>query len=178
MSITDYLINAALILLVLRQVRESKLGWLSLALPLVLVAGFGLYYLRSVPTGGNDLMLEFGLAATGALLGVACGFVTYLRRDSHGAVLVRAGVLAAALWIVGIGSRIAFAQYAEHGGGASIYRFSVEHSITSTQAWVAGLILMAFAEVLTRLVTIRWRAYRLPKVTAPAAEHQADLVNA
>ena len=158
--------------------RESKLGWLTLALPLVMVTGFGLYYLRSVPTGGNDLVLEIGLLAVGALLGVACGFATHLRRDAHGAVLVRAGVLAAVLWVAGVGSRIAFAQYAAHGGGASIYRFSVEHSITSSQAWVAGLILMAFAEVLARLVTIRVRAYRLPKAAVPATQRQAELVNA
>ena len=40
-----------------------------------------------------------------------------------------------------------------------------------------SVILMAFAEVLARLVTIRWRAYRLPKA-ALAAERQTDLVNA
>ncbi|HEY1488484.1 MAG TPA: hypothetical protein VGF84_20405 [Micromonosporaceae bacterium] len=121
MSTTDYIVNGALILLVLRQVRESRLGWLTLVLPVVMVTGFGIYYLRSIPTGGNDLALEIVLAGFGALLGVLCGLATHMRRDSAGTVLIRAGWLAALLWVAGVGCRIAFAQVAEHGGGAAIY---------------------------------------------------------
>ncbi|HEY2794230.1 MAG TPA: hypothetical protein VGJ28_17830 [Micromonosporaceae bacterium] len=173
MSTTDYIVNAALILLVLRQVRESKFSWFTLVLPVVLVTGFGIYYLRSVPTGGNDLVLEIGLATAGALLGVACGLATRMRRDNVGAVLTRAGILAAVLWVAGVGARIAFSQFAEHGGGASIYRFSAAHSITSMQAWVAALILMSFAEVMARLVTMWLRARRLPQ---PVVATRRELV--
>jgi hypothetical protein len=177
MSTTDYLVNAALILLVLRQVRESKLNWFSLVLPLVLVTGFGIYYLRSIPTGGNDLALETSLATFGVLLGVLCGLATHMRRNAVGTVLIRAGWLAALLWVAGVGCRIAFAQVAEHGGGAAIYRFSAAHSITSMNAWIAALIMMAFAEVLARLVTMWVRARRVSNPTITAVPG-TDLIHA
>ncbi|HEY1488485.1 MAG TPA: hypothetical protein VGF84_20410 [Micromonosporaceae bacterium] len=44
-------------------------------------------------------------------------------------------------------------------------------------AWVAALIMMAFAEVLARLVTMRLRAHRLPQ-PAPAMAARPELVNA
>jgi hypothetical protein len=95
MSTTDYLINALLVLLVLRQIRENRLGLLSLVLPVVLVAAAAAYYLRSVPTAGNDIALDVTLAAIGAALGAGCAVVTHMRRGADGAVLARAGWLAA-----------------------------------------------------------------------------------
>jgi hypothetical protein len=38
--------------------------------------------------------------------------------------------------------------------------FSIAHDITSQNAWVAGLVLMALAEVIGRLVVLRIRAAR------------------
>jgi hypothetical protein len=70
---TGYIINAILVLLVLRQIRESRLDLISLVLPVVLVAGAAAYYLRSVPTAGNDVTLDLTLAAAGAVLGIGCG---------------------------------------------------------------------------------------------------------
>jgi hypothetical protein len=51
-----------------------------------------------------------------------------------------------------------FSLYAEHGGGGSIERFSASHHITSIEAWVAGLILMALAEVLSRSAVLAARS--------------------
>jgi len=67
--------------------------------------------------------------------------------------------VAGGLWIVGVGSRLAFELYATHGGGASIAHFSASHGITSVDAWGTALILMAFAEVLGRTAVLAWRAY-------------------
>jgi hypothetical protein len=161
-SATDYIINAILVLLVLRQIRENRLDLVSLVLPVVLVAGAAAYYLRSIPTQGNDLALDLTLGAIGAALGIGCALATRMRRGGDGVALARAGWLAAVLWIVGIGCRMGFAFASDHGAGPSIARFSVAHSITSSQAWVAALVLMALAEVIARLVTMRVRARRLP----------------
>jgi hypothetical protein len=169
-SATDYIINAILILLVLRQIRESRLGITSLVLPVVLVGAAAAYYLRSIPTAGNDIALDLTLGAVGAILGIACGLTTRLRRDETGVVLARAGVAAAILWIAGIGSRTAFALCSSHGGGAAIERFSIAHDITSAQAWVAALVLMALAEVIARLATIRLRAHQLPRAQVSTAQ--------
>jgi hypothetical protein len=83
---------------------------------------------------------------------------SYLHPQANGSFLAKAGFVAAALWIVGVGSRLAFELYATHGGGASIAHFSATHSITSAEAWTSALILMAFAEVLSRTGVLAWRA--------------------
>ena len=66
MNATGYIINAILVLLVLRQIRESRLDLISLVLPVALVAGAAAYYLRAVPAAGNYIALDLTLAATGA----------------------------------------------------------------------------------------------------------------
>jgi hypothetical protein len=170
-SATDYIINAILVLLVLRQIRENRLDLVSLVLPVVLVGAAAAYYLHSVPTAGNDIALDLTLAAAGAILGVACALTTRMRRGADGVALARAGVAAAILWIVGIGARTGFALYSSHGGGPAIARFSIAHDITSSAAWVAALVMMALAEVIARLVTLRVRAMRLPAAQVnPRAE--------
>jgi hypothetical protein len=169
MNATDYLINAVLVLLVLRQVRETRLSWQILLLPVLIVIGAACYYLRSVPTAGNDLLLEVTLAAVGAALGGLCALFTHLRRGADGTPLSRAGWVAAILWVVGIGARMGFAYAAGHGAAPAIGRFSVGHSITSVDAWVAALFLMALAEVVTRLAVLWVRSRRLPAAAIAVA---------
>ena len=50
---------------------------------------------------------------------------------------------------------------------SAIARFSVAHHITGSAAWVAALVMMALADVLTRLAVIYLRGRRL--AAAPAA---------
>jgi uncharacterized membrane protein YqaE (UPF0057 family) len=73
MTTTDYIINIALIALVILQVRGSRLDMRTLIRPVVLVAAAAVYYLRGFPTGGNDLLLYVILGGIGLILGVACG---------------------------------------------------------------------------------------------------------
>jgi hypothetical protein len=173
MNATDYAVNAVLVLLVLRQIRETRLTWQILLLPVLIVIGAACYYLRSVPTAGNDVVLDLTLAAVGATLGGLCALFTHLRRGADGTPRSRAGWVAAILWVVGIGARLGFAYAAGHGSGPAIERFSVGHSITSVDAWVAALFLMALAEVVTRLAVLWIRSCRLPVATAAAAAVRA-----
>src|SRR3984957_2447749 len=166
MNAADYLINAVLGLLVLRQIRETRLTWQILLLPVLIVIGAACYYLRSVPTAGNGLLLDVTLAAAGATLGGLCALFTHLRRGADGTPLSRAGWAAAILWVVGIGARMGFAWATTHGAGPAIERFSIGHSITTVDAWVAALFLMALAEVVTRVGV---RAPRPPPPPAPTA---------
>jgi hypothetical protein len=160
-SATDYIVNAVLVLLVLRQIRERRLDLASLVLPIVLVGAAAAYYLHSVPMAGNDIALDLTLAAVGAILGLACALSTRMRRGADGVALARAGVAAAILWVAGIGARMGFAVYSSHGGAPAIARFSISHNITSPAAWVAALVMMALAEVIARTLTLRVRASRL-----------------
>ena len=166
MNATDYLINAALVLLVLRQIREMRLSWQILVLPVLIVIGAAAYYLRSVPLAGNDVVLYVALGAVGATLGGLCGLATHLRRDAEDRVLARAGWIAAILW--GVGARMGFAWASTHGAGPAIERFSIGHSITSVNAWVAALFRMAIAEVVVRLAVMGLRGNRLAAAAAVA----------
>ena len=164
MNTTEYIINAILVLLVLRQIRERRLDLMSFVLPVALVGVAAMQFLHTIPSGGNDLVLIVSLAAVGALLGGLCGVFTHVRSGADGVALARAGWLAGALWIGGIGSRIAFSLLSEHGFGSSIAHFSVAHHITSSAAWTAAFVLMALCEVLARTATL---AIRSREVTRP-----------
>ena len=71
------------------------------------------------------------------------------------------------MWVAGVGARMAFAFAATHGAGPAIGRFSIAHQITGSGAWVAALVMMALADVLTRLAVVWMRGRRL--AAAPAA---------
>jgi hypothetical protein len=167
MTITDYLLTAALVLVIVRQLRGRRLAGPSLYLPLAIAGYATAEYLHGIPTSGNDLALVASCLLGGLALGVACGLVTLVYRDATGVAFARATALAAALWVVGISGRLAFAYYAEHGGGRSIAHFSIAHAI-SPKAWPTALILMALAEVLSRTAVLIVRSRRLALAAAPA----------
>jgi hypothetical protein len=160
MTSTDYLIDIVLLGLVLLQVRERRMDARSLLIPVVLVAFTASRYLKSFPTAGHDVLLDVVLAAIGLVIGTACAATTRVWMGADGTARSKAGAAAAALWVLGIGSRMAFQEYAAHGGAGAIARFSAHHQITSSQAWVTALVLMALAEVTARLVLLRVRAFQ------------------
>ncbi|MBT0770891.1 hypothetical protein KIH74_18270 [Kineosporia sp. J2-2] len=166
MTTTEWITDLALLLIVFRQLRESRLDAMSFLLPLGIIGFVAHRYLTTVPTDGNDLALVGTLVAVGAALGVGGGLCTRVRAVGEH-VLVKAGAVAAVLWVLGMGARMTFQLWSEHGGAGTIARFSVTHDITSAQAWVAAFVLMALTEVVTRLATIFVRA-RLVR-QAPAA---------
>jgi hypothetical protein len=159
MTIYDYLLNAALLLVVVRQIRGRRLTGAALYVPIAVTAYAAYEYLR-IPTVGNDLVLVVLGAGAGLLLGVLCGLCTLVYPDRDGIPYARATGAAAALWIVGIGSRLVFALWAEHGGGPALAHFSVTHELTPA-AWVSGFVLMAIVEAAARTAVLLVRARRL-----------------
>lgn len=172
MNINVYVINAILVLLVIRQIREHPLDLRSMAIPVIVVGAAAVLFLHSVPLGGNDVLLELTCVLAGAVMGAVGGFATYLRRGADSRPMGRAGWLAASMWVGGVGARLAFAVAANNGAGPAIARFSVANHITGSTAWIAALIMMALADVLTRLVIIYLRGRRL---TANAAASAAPI---
>jgi hypothetical protein len=167
MTTTDYLLSAALVLVILRQVRGRRLAGAGLYLPLA-IAGYAAFeYLHGIPTAGNDLTLVAACLMTGLTLGVLCGLATLVYRGSDGAAYARATAIAVLLWIAGISGRLAFAYYAEHGGGRSVAEFSMHHALTP-RVWPAALILMALAEVASRTVVLVVRSRRVDPLAAAA----------
>ena len=176
MNINVYVINAILVLMVIRQIREHPLDPRSLAVPVLAVGAAAVLFLHSVPLGGNDIALELACVLAGAAMGAIGGFATHLRRGADGRPMGRAGWLAASMWIGGVGARLAFAVAANNGAGPAIARFSVANHITGSAAWIAALIMMALADVLTRLVIIYLRGRRLaPSSTAPVTPIAGDV---
>ena len=168
-----YLINALLVLLVIRQIREHPLDARSLATPVLAVGAAAVMFLHAVPAGGSDLALEAAGVAAGAAMGATGGLATRLRLGADGRPLGRAGALAAGMWIAGVGARMVFYFAATHGAGPAIARFSIAHHITGSAAWTAALVMMALADVLTRLAVVWIRGRRLtatgtPVTAAPA----------
>ena len=161
-----YIVNAILVLLVIRQIREHRMGLRGLAGPVLAVGAAAVFFLRSVPAGGNDLLLYLACVAAGAVMGCLSGLFTHLRRDRDGLVLGHAGWVSASLWVTGVGARMAFVFAATHGLGPAIGRFSVAHHITSKEAWAAALVMMALADVLTRLTVLFVRSRRLAAIPA------------
>ena len=161
MTFTDYLLDSALVLLVLFQIKERKLTTKALVRPLVIVGIAVLNYLHGIPTAGNDLVLLVVLALLGLLIGVASGQAVMMRRDRDGDVLARAGWISGFFWVLGMGSRFAFAYWSSHGGMDSIGRFSVHHSISGGEAWTVALLAMAVFEVLGRTLVMAARRREL-----------------
>ncbi|MFB7408353.1 hypothetical protein ACFCZ2_14325 [Streptomyces sp. NPDC056202] len=158
MTATEWITDAALILVVFRQLREGRLDRRTFLLPLAIVAFVAYSYLDTIPTGGNDLVLIAALMAIGAVLGIAGGVYTRIRA-LDGQLLIKAGAVSAILWVVGMGARMGFQVWVEHAGGADdVARFSLTHHITGQQAWVAAFVLMALTEVVTRVATIYVRS--------------------
>jgi len=153
MTTSDWILDLALILVVLRQMRWGRIDLVFVAVPIGIVSFVAYKYLNPIPTGGNDMLLIAVFAAIGTILGITGGLATHVRvEEAH--TFVRAGFTAASLWVLGMGARLAFAVWTAHSGGPTIARFSAQHHITSAQAWVSAMILMVLCEVGTRIATI------------------------
>lgn len=167
MTIFDYLLNIGLISLVVLQMRGRALDRRGLVLPLVLVGWAASKYLHGIPTAGNDLVMVVGGTLLGATLGIASAFLTRVTVRPDGVPFAKATGWAGVLWVVGIGSRMGFSLYAQHGGQAAIGRFSVAHHITPA-GWVTALVLMSFAEVISRTLLLWVRSRQLAGPISPA----------
>lgn len=170
MSPSTYIIDSALVLIVLLQVKERTLTSRQLIRPLVILAIAVATYLHGIPSQGNDLGLAGVLAVTGGVIGIASGATVIMRRRPDGTTTFRSGWASGAFWVLGMGSRFGFAYWSSHGGVSSIASFSASHHITSAEAWTVALLAMAIFEVVGRtlVMAMRWKGSGLV-ATVPAS---------
>lgn len=162
MSPTDYIIDSALVLLVVVQMKERVLTNRTLLRPLIILGVAVAGYFQSFPTQGNDIPLIIAISGIGAALGVLSGVSVLMRPNGAGEVTARAGVASAAFWVLGMGSRFAFAVWAASAAGAlQIGSFSAAHHITGGTAWTDALLGMAVCEVLGRTLVMVLRRVAL-----------------
>ena len=159
MTISEYILNIALVGVVALQIRGHRITAARMLFPVVVTLWVASQVLHAVPTAGDDVLLEAVLGLAGLGLGVAAGFATSVRRDGAGA-FAKAGPVAAVLWVFGVGARVAFSLWVTHGGRPAIESFSAIHHITSGAAWACAFILMALAEVVSRTAVLYLRAAR------------------
>lgn len=160
MSLIQYLLNAALLVLVLgtnlgRRVATPR----RLLFPVALVAVAAMVLLRSVPTAGNDVQLELAGVAAGVAAGALAGTVMSVERVGARAWTV-AGVTYASIWVVAIGGRMLFAAAATGPFATGIGLYSMRHQITGADAWTAAFVLMALTMVLTRVAVTTLKLHR------------------
>ncbi len=167
MTTTDYILDTALVLLVLIQIAERRLTTKALVRPMVILAIAVANYFHGIPTAGNDLVLIGAVALIGLLIGVASGQAVLMRRGEDGEVLARSGWASGFFWVLGMGSRFAFAVWISHGGAATVGQFSAQHSITSAEAWTVALLAMAVLEVTGRTLVMAARRRQLQAVPVP-----------
>src|SRR6266516_3403892 len=113
MTTSEYLLNAAFVLLVLRQARERELDRRSVIVPLVLMFFVGSQYLHALPPAGNDLLLIVGLGAGMAFaFAIGHGFGPAVRSFSiaHRIGAAAWPVALVLLALIEVGSRIAVVQ--------------------------------------------------------------------
>jgi hypothetical protein len=174
MTTAEWILNCTLLgWVLLRNLGTRPVTRSTYLVPLAVVAVAAGIYLRSIPTAGNDVLLELAGVGAGAVFGLAAAVCTRMTRDASGRLLARAGAAFAAVWIIAIGGRIAFAELATHSWGPAVARFSIAHQITGADAWRTAFVLMALVMVLTRVAAtaVTARRSRLRPVTdipAPA----------
>ena len=155
MSTAQYALNLGLLAYILiSNVGTHEVTRRRLLLPVVLVAVAGAVFLNDPPTAGNDVRLELAGLAAGVGFGLLAGLLVRVRQVG-GRVVMSAGAAYAALWVLVIGGRMAFAYGADHWFTQQIGLFSYHHAITGADAWTAAFVSMALAMVLTR-VLVTW----------------------
>ncbi len=168
MSTTQWILSIVLLAwALLRNVGTREVTRATYLVPIALVVVAAGFFLLPLPTAGNDLDLVVAFGAVGVLFGLAASAVTRLgHRD--GRLVATAGAGFASLWLVMIGGRVAFAEWANGSGARAVGTFSMDHAITGADAWTAALVVMALGMVLARTVALALRARRISTQPAPA----------
>jgi hypothetical protein len=168
MSPSDYILDSALVLLVIIQMKERVLTNRALLRPVIILAIAVASFFSTFPTAGNDLPAILAVSGLGAALGLLSGITVIMRRNSEGQVTARAGLVSAAFWVLGMGARFAFAVWASSASGAlHIGTFAVAHHLTDIpQTITVALLGMAVCEVLGRTAVLVTRRSQLRASTS------------
>ena len=141
------------------------------------IAVLVLKYVRGMPTTGHDALLEAVCAGIGVLFGLGMLASTAVERDeSTGQVWVRAGVAYLVLWVVMLGSRIAFAYSATGFGRSEIGRFFATNHITGA-AITPAFVLMTVGSLVVVTLGLALRAEMLPGGTVRPSDTNSAVGN-
>lgn len=169
------LVAAVFVAVVLTRLGEHRYTRRQRILTVAVVALLLAKYVRGMPTGGNDLALELGCVAVGALFGVGMLAATSVRRDdTSGQVWVRAGFAYVVLWVIMLGTRVAFAYSATGWARSDIGRFFATNHISST-AVTPAFVLMTIGSLVVVAIGIAVRASQVGASISPAGRPSAGV---
>jgi len=165
----EFLIAAVVIVSVVLQFGERPLNWFRVGLPLLIVTGFAVYYLKAIPTSGGDGWFTLGGLLVGLATGIVASALMGIRRE-NGRLIVSAGIAYVAFWVVVFGARLAFAVIATNSPDTlrQLFIWSYEHGITEL-GWTAAFFAQAIAMVGLRTVLVAARALVMQRQLAPVA---------
>jgi hypothetical protein len=144
----DVILSLAILGVVLESdLGRKKIGWFRIARPVIVAAAIVPVFFTTLPTSGNDLLLQGVGALLGILLGliavspafVAVGFDPSFQgwwartRSQAGrpAAITFAGTRYAAIWIAMTAARLAFAWASQHVFPHALGQFLVNHQLSS-----------------------------------------------
>ena len=125
-------------------------------------------FIRSFPTGGNDIPLQLAGIGAGVLAGIIAAQFLAVERTSDGRVMTRGGVGYATVWTVLSAARVVFAYGAEHWFAEDLVWFSIEHGISGPDTYANAFLFMALSMVLARSGVMLVRARRTASVEVRA----------
>lgn len=127
-------------------------------------------YVRGMPTAGNDGLLEGICAGIGVLFGLGMLAATAVERDeTNGQVWVRAGLAYLGLWVVMLGSRIAFAYSATGFGRSEIGHFFATNHLNGS-AITPAFVLMTVGSLVVVTLGLAVRTSILSGGALPPSE--------
>ena len=157
--------------IIITQVGRHPVTLRRFLLPLAIAGGVAYHYLQGVPAIGGTLDFEIALSLVGIALGVLAASMIQVERDVQtGRLVLQAGFMYAALWVIVFGGRLAFAWAATHIWTQQVMQFSLDHGITGSAAWTDAFVLMAVSMVLTRTLVVGARTLAAARLsTIPTA---------
>ena len=152
---TELLIAVAIIGSMVLQFGEHRVTWHRLLAPVAIVIGFAVFYLKAIPTSGNDGLFTLVGVTLGIVLGALAAALMRVGRDTSGRRVTKAGLAYVSLWTVVFGGRLAFALVATNSPETlrQLFIWTYQHGITQT-GWTAFLMLQAIAMVGLRTVVV------------------------
>src|SRR6201994_109481 len=175
MSTNVVILQLALLGVVLESdLGRKKVGWFRVLRPVIAVVLIVPFFLTSLPTGRNDLLLQGAGALAGVVLGLACmgpWFVKigydpawrsriFRHRPPRGRVVTHAGLGYAGIWIAFTAARLWFAYGSQHEFPVQLGHFLAAHQL-SAGALTNAFIFLSIGMDLFRSVLLAARAQRV-----------------
>jgi hypothetical protein len=191
MSTNVLILQLALLGVVLESdLGRKKVGWFRVLRPVIAVVLIVPFFFTSLPTGGNDLLLQGAGALAGLLLGLACmgpWFVkigydpawrsrVFRNRPPRGRVVTHAGFGYASIWIAFTAARLWFAYASQHQFPVQLGHFLAGHQLSST-ALTNAFIFLSIGMDLFRSVLLAARSQRVRREHAGELGHPAALAS-